>query len=140
MDENEKIEFAKKQIAKAKEERERAAKEYWNNLPTLDTVDKVPPLPTRVPPDTWKNFYVRKLVEAGAIPKCDLIDGEFYLGDHRRATVAKWNADLQEFEYWRCKFGQRYIDQCNHFEDDDGYALFVPIRLANKDQFERNAE
>jgi hypothetical protein len=28
----------------------------------------------------------------------------------------------------RWKFGTSYVDSVNHFEDDDGYDLFVPIR------------
>jgi hypothetical protein len=28
--------------------------------------------------------------------------------------------------------GTTYIDEINHFEDDDGYDLFVPIKIIEK--------
>jgi hypothetical protein len=32
------------------------------------------------------------------------------------------------FEYQRYKFGCTFPETINHFEDDNGYDLFVPIR------------
>jgi len=132
--------FLMEQREQVMAERTRALLELWENLPTFESPDQVPPLPNRIPPDEWKDFYVKKLIGAGAIPKEDLRDGWYYLGEHRRATVARWNGEREVFEYWRWKFGNRFIDECNHFEDDDGFALFVPIREATEEQFERNAE
>ena len=43
------------------------------------------------------------------------------------------------FEYWRHKFGV-FLDVCNHFEDDDGYALFVPIKEVDPEEFEKTKE
>jgi len=123
-----------------KKEREVRRREYWNNLPKIEKVADIPQLPYAEDPEEWKNFYVVKLIEAGAISKGLLKDGGYYLGDHRNAQVARWCAEKARFEYWRIKFTARFIDYCNHFEDDDGYALFVPIREATQDQFERNAE
>jgi hypothetical protein len=47
------------------------------------------------------------------------------------------SSDLKEnvFEHWRYKFGFR-LDTCNHFEDDNGFALFVPIGLATEEEFD----
>lgn len=123
-----------------KKERETRRREYWNNLPKIEKLTDIPELPYAENPEEWKNFYVVKLIEAGAIPKALLKDGAYYLGDHRNATVARWCAAKDRFEYWRTKFTARYIDDCNHFEDDDGFALFVPIREATQEQFEKNAE
>ena len=123
-----------------RKEREDARKKYWNNLPKIEKAADIPELPHVDDPEEWNNFYVVKLIEAGAIPKRLLKDGAYYLGDHRRATVARWCAEKNKFEYWRTKFTARFIDECNHFEDDDGFALFVPIREATQEQFERNAE
>lgn len=123
------------------EERKAARLKYWNELPKFEgDIKKIPELPAENDPETWKNFYCAKLIEAGAIEKKNLVDGKFYAGDHRRATIARWNFEKNRFEYWRTKFNARYIDYCNHFEDDDGFALFVPIKEATEEQFERNAE
>ena len=84
----------------------------------------------------WKDYYVPKLIEAGAIPKKDLIEGQYYIGNHRRANVAKWNG--KEFIYNREKFGNVFEDKCNHFEDDDGFALFVPIGIGTEEQYKQN--
>lgn len=133
-------ELLKRQLAEEKLKKEKAFREHWENLPKLERPEQVPILPTRIPPEEWKDYYVRKLIVAGAVPKEDLEDDGYYLGEHRRATVARWNGERGVFEYWRWKFGNRFIDECNHFEDDNGFALFVPIREATEEQFERNAE
>lgn len=132
--------WMKAEKLRLKNEREQRRREHWNNLPKFEKVTDIPELPYAEDPEEWKNFYVVKLIEAGAIPKGLLKDGCYYLGDHRRATVARWCAERNKFEYWRTKFTAKYIDTCNHFEDDDGFALFIPIREATQDQFERNAE
>lgn len=121
-----------KQLEHEREERARRIKEWWETetTPFKEPCD-VPQIP-RVEPEEYKNFYVPKLIQRGAIPKQDLVDGQVYIGDTRNATAAKWNAEKQEFEYWRYKFGNSYIDTCNHFEDDNGFALFVPIRLGEE--------
>jgi hypothetical protein len=119
---------------KLKAEREARIKEYWGNLPMFERADQVPPIP-RVDEIEYKEFYVPKLIAAGAIPKKDLVDGQYYYGDYRNAEVGKWNAEENVFEHWRYKFGYMK-DTCNHFEDDDGFALFTPIRIANKVEIE----
>ena len=145
MENNKKLEYlkfeefrrrAKEQAQKDREEREARIKEHWNNLPRFEKPDDVPEIP-KVDPEEYKKFYVPKLIAAGAIPKKDLVDDQCYLGQHRRATIAKWNAQKNVFEYWRHKFGQVYLDVCNHFEDDDGYALFVPIKLVTQEDFDK---
>ena len=109
--------------------------EAWNNLkPFVNTWD-VPNIPT-VDKETYKAFYVPRLIKAGAIPKKDLIDGQVYIGDHRRCKIARWNKNINKFEYIRHKMGGTYMDTCNHFEDDDGFALFVPIALGKQENFE----
>ena len=116
--------------------REAAVLNHWNNLPTFEKPEDVPEIP-RATSKEHTEFYVPKLIEAGAIPKKDLVDGCFYLGEHRRGRIARWNAEKNQFEYWRHKFNQVFIDKCNHFEDDDGFALFVPIRLASQEEFDQ---
>jgi len=106
----------------------------WNNLKHFNIPNDVPDIPI-VNKDYYNEFYVPKLIEAGAIPKKDLIDNQVYIGKHRRCTIAKWNAKDNHFEYWRNKFGGWFHDTCNHFEDDNGYALFVPIKLGTEEDF-----
>jgi hypothetical protein len=115
-------------------ERKEAMIKYWNELKPFETPADVPNIP-RVDEREYKEFYVPRLIAAGAIPKTDLVDGQFYFGDYRNANIGKWLAEKNVFEHWRYKFGFR-IDECNHFEDDDGFALFVPIRLANEAEIE----
>ena len=109
-------------------------KEYWDNLPRFETSDDIPELPT-VDEKEWKEFYVPKLIDAGAIPKKDLIDGQIYIGKHRNANIQRWNAKKDKFDHLRYKFGWRE-DECNHFEDDDGFALFVPIGLGTQEDWD----
>lgn len=97
--------------------------------------EDVPDLPRAETKEEWKKFFVPIIIEKGGIPKKDLIDGIWYYGDHRRCTIAKWNNKDNQFDYLRYKFGY-FWDNCNHFEDDDGFALFVPIRKANKEEIE----
>jgi hypothetical protein len=120
---------------KLKEEREARIKEYWENLPKFEKPEDVPNIP-RVDEKEYKEFYVPKLIAAGAIPKKDLVDGQFYFGEYRNANVGKWVAEKNTFEHWRYKFGFR-MDECNHFEDDNGFALFVPLRLANRQEIDK---
>jgi len=130
-------ELASKQYQDRKEKQRMATIELWKNLKPFKTPEDVPDIPV-VDEELYRTFYVPKLIEAGAIPKKDLIDGQVYIGQHRRCKVAKWNAEDEEFEYWRNKFGQVFIDTCSHFEDDDGFALFVPIKLGTEADFEKS--
>ena len=134
MEQNEKITLVKAKMEKEKAERKKAMIKYWNELKPFKTPGDVPTIP-RADEKEYKEFYVPRLIAAGAIPKADLVDNQFYFGEYRNANVGKWIAEKNVFEHWRYKFGFR-IDECNHFEDDDGFALFVPIRLANEAEIE----
>ena len=123
------------QLIQVREERKKRIKEYWENLPKIVNPNDVPELP-QVDIQEWKDYYVPKLIEAGAIPKKDLVIGQYYIGEHRNAQVAKWNG--KEFVYMRTKFQNVFEDTCNHFEDDDGFALFVPIRFGTEEEFNKN--
>lgn len=59
------------------------------------------------------------------ISKKDLVIGEKYSGICRNTSEAVWNGKV--FEYKRYKFGFYYDDTINHYEDDDGYDVFVPF-------------
>jgi hypothetical protein len=125
---------AEAQLRQIRAEREKKVKDYWQNeLQKFVDPNDVPDLP-KVDEDEWREFYVPKLIELGAIPKKDLIHGQVYIGKHRNANVQRWNHETNRFDHMRFKFGWRE-DVCNHFEDDDGFALFVPIRLGTEDDW-----
>jgi len=127
-----------KQLEHERAERAKRIREYWETQTApFKEPHEVPTIP-RAEPEEYKNFYVPKLIQRGAIPKLDLVHGQVYIGDHRNAKTAKWNAEKQVFEYWRWKFGNTFIDTCNHFEDDDGFALFVPIRLGEEKDWKKS--
>jgi len=68
---------------------------------------------------------VREYVNAGAIEKSKLVKWAWYVGGCRNTSIAQWTGKC--FQYIRNKFGSCYIEKINHFEDDDGYDLFIPI-------------
>lgn len=126
---------AEAQLRQIREEREKRIRDYWENeLPKFINPEDIPELP-RVDEKEWKEFYVPKLIEAGAIPKKDLIHGQIYIGQHRNTRVARWNQETNKFDHMRYKFGW-IEDDCNHFEDDDGFALFVPIKLGTQEDWD----
>lgn len=129
--------LGKEITAKAIAERNKRIEEYWDNLLPFREPKDVPPLP-KVDAKKWKEFYVPKIIKANGIPRKDLVDGQFYIGDHRNANVAKWDAKKEHFVYMRYKFGSIFEDVCKHFEDDDGFALFVPLRIATEEQYKQN--
>ena len=129
-----KKELFKEQLEKERAERKVRMIEYWNNLKPFVVESDVPTLPG-VEKKEWDEFYVPRLLKAGAIDKKDLIDGTWYYGNYRNSKYGKWDAEKQEFGLWRYKFGWRW-DTCNHFQDDNGFALFVPLRAANQEEIE----
>ena len=68
----------------------------------------------------------------GAIPKENLEVNKIYFGGFRRCSLARWNGKV--FEYPHFKFGGWREEQCLHFEDDLGFAVFVPFYEANEEQ------
>lgn len=135
--ETEQLEFklkAEAQLQQVREERKKRIREYWEKeLPRFNNPEDVPDLP-QVDEKEWEEFYVPKLIEYGAIAKKDLIHNQIYIGNHRNTSVARWNQHTNKFDYMRFKFGWRE-DVCNHFEDDDGFALFVPIKLGTENDW-----
>ena len=69
-----------------------------------------------------------------AIPKSELRNGITYRGECRNASEAIW--DVDKFVYIRHKFGSSYPEEINHYEDDDGYDVFVPIEIIKENKQE----
>jgi hypothetical protein len=112
-----------------KQKQERELYNYWVNLKPFQKAEDVPDLPV------MNDFYINRLVELGAIPKDKLQNGMWYYGEYRNANLGKWNTETQRFDHYRWKFGWMK-DDCNHFQDDNEFALFVPLRLANEIELE----
>lgn len=110
----------KKEIIKQKRE------EFWRKLKPFRDTDDIPELPV-VNKEEWDDFYVPILIRCGAIPKDKLIPGCKYKGTCRNAEIATWTG--VNFVYKRTKFNYTYDETINHFQDDDGSDLFVPLEL-----------
>lgn len=108
----------------------RHREEIWLNLKPFKIINDVPELPV-VTKEEWDGFYVPILIKCGAIPKKDLIVGQKYLGACRNSDYGIWNGT--EFTYKRIKFGTTFQEKINHFEDDNGYDLFVPLKIVKND-------
>jgi hypothetical protein len=88
--------------------------------------DNIPDIPRMETPEDYQEYVVKNFIRCGAIPKKDLIIGKTYIGDCRNASEAIWNGKV--FVYKRTKFGYTFDEEINHFEDDNGFDLFVPIK------------
>ena len=97
------------------------------------------------------NYYLRKNLELPVMPnpvteewidsvrgkkslvmKEQLEIGKLYSGKCRNAHIAIWDGD--KFTYIREKFGRRFKENINHFEDDDEFDVFCPY-FKIKDKF-----
>lgn len=125
MTQTEKEEWVKNE----KEKRYNDILEYWKNRKPFKNEDDIPSIP-RVKPNDYEDIIIPNIIRCGGIPKEQLIDGETYIGDCRNASEAVWNG--KTFTYMRTKFGTTYPEDINHFQDDDGYDVFVPIKLKEK--------
>lgn len=65
------------------------------------------------------------------IKKEDLIHGAYYYGRCRNAEIARWNADIQKFLYWRTKFGHTFLEEIRCPEDDNRFDVFIAETITN---------
>ena len=96
----------------------------------LFTDDYIPEPPITTP-ELYQKYVIPNFIRCGAIPKDKLVKGKTYFGSCRNADTAVWLGD--KFEYIRHKWGDSYPEKINHFEDDNCYDLFVPIREINSE-------
>ena len=108
-----------------KEIKERLVKQYTELQPFKD-IDDIPEIPI-TDKETYDSVIIPNLIRCGAIPKDKLIIGETYVGACRNSDEATWNG--KTFNYKRYKLGTWRDEEINHFQDDDGYDVFVPIVL-----------
>lgn len=102
--------------------------DFFENLEPFNTIDDIPDIPI-VEKEIYNDYIVPNLIRCGAIPKEKLIVGKCYEGSCRNASNAVWNGE--KFTYRRTKFGYTYNEDINHFQDDDGFDLFVPLKEVN---------
>lgn len=110
-------------------------KEIFEKIEPFKDVNDIPMIPV-VDEKTYKDIVVPNLLRCGAIPKSQLKVGGIYIGECRNSNEATWTGE--EFEYIRHKFGTTFKDTINHFEDDNGYDLFVPIKLKEDEDNKEN--
>ena len=120
-------EIIKKLKEKADYENEHKTEIMIDRLKNMKSfTDDYIPSPPITTPEFYQKYVIPNFIRCGAIPKYKLIKGKTYFGSCRNADKAIWLGD--KFEYTRHKFGASYQEKINHFEDDDGFDLFVPIR------------
>ena len=119
----------KDKLKKEKEERYNTVFNHWKERKPFRDEDDIPPIPIVLPKD-YEEIIVPNIIRCGGIPKDKLIVGKTYIGDCRNAREAVW--DGEKFTYMRTKFGSTYPETINHFQDDDGYDLFVPLKIKDE--------
>ena len=119
----------KDKLKKEKEERYNTVLNHWKEQKPFRDEDDIPPIPIVLPKD-YEEIIVPNIIRCGGIPKDKLIVGKTYIGDCRNAREAVW--DGEKFTYMRTKFGSTYPETINHFQDDDGYDLFVPLKIKDE--------
>lgn len=100
----------------------------FKNMNIFKDVDNIPDIP-RVDEKTYEEIIVPNLIRCGALPKSELQTGKVYEGKSRNTNQAMWVVD--HFVYKKHQFGMEFYEKMNHFEDDDGYDVFVPLRIKN---------
>lgn len=70
------------------------------------------------------------------LQKSALVDGAYYVGRCRNATVARWSAANNCFFHWRIKFDQVFVEEIKHPVDEGYYDVFRPVRELADPKFE----
>ena len=70
------------------------------------------------------------------LPKAELVDGAYYVGRCRNATVARWSAEQSCFFHWRTKFDDVRVETIKHPVDEDYFDVFRVVRLLPEPKFE----
>ena len=62
------------------------------------------------------------------LPKEALVDGAYYVGRCRNATIARWSAARNCFLHWRRKFERIFVEEISHPVDDENFDVFRVVR------------
>ena len=104
----------------------------------LMSLDELCYIDVPIPLNKEEEIFIQDtLINHGAIPLHELEIGKTYIGFCRNASEAVWDGD--RFVYQRFKWGTTFPDTINHFQNDDGYDVFVPVRLkATTNNFDKS--
>lgn len=69
-----------------------------------------------------------------------MIHGQYYRGNCRNATLARWNAELDRFIYKRSHLKEVVLEEVQHCDDDTGFDVFYPTIVEPDPEFEINFE
>ena len=105
--------------------RNKCMREHYENRGPFQVGDNDLQYPLVKDPE-FQKWLENRFIELTAIPKDRLKKDTWYHGACRNADRAMWTGT--NFEYDRYKFGMTFKDHVNHFQDDDGYDVFVPIK------------
>ena len=100
--------------------------DWLNTKPKFQEPNDIPEMPNLGKEYTDK-YFTKAFIEHGAIPIDQLEVGKTYIGKCRNAHEALWNGEV--FVYERNKFGSSYYEEVEHFQDDEGYDVFIPIKV-----------
>jgi hypothetical protein len=70
------------------------------------------------------------------LPKAELVDGAYYVGRCRNATIARWSAAHGCFFHWRVKFDRIFVEEIKHPVDEDYFDVFRAVRVLHELKFE----
>jgi hypothetical protein len=70
------------------------------------------------------------------LQKPALVDGTYYVGRCRNATIARWSATHDCFFHWRIKFDRVFVEEIKHPVDEAYYDVFRPVRELASPKFE----
>lgn len=87
---------------------------------------RIPPNPSREVLDT---AYAQ-----GLLRKNDLEPNTYYHGHSRSTDLAKWCAELNAFVYLQQEFGQVFIEEIRHVEDEPQFDVFLATVAVPTDQ------
>lgn len=79
-----------------------------------------------IPSNYSKQWYETSVALGHFIPKNKLKDKTLYTGNCRNSETAYWQAEKGCFTYLRTKFSDKFLEDINTVENDDGYDLFIP--------------
>jgi len=65
-----------------------------------------------------------------------LVDGTYYVGRCRNATIARWSATNDSFFHWRVKFDRVFVEEIKHPVDESYFDVFRPVRELAQSKFE----
>lgn len=69
------------------------------------------------------------------LSKDRLVDGTYYVGRCRNATIARWSATHNTFFHWRIKFTQMFIEEIKHPTDENYFDVFRAVRTLETPKF-----